>query len=90
MAVAQLFYHVAPRSELNVVAKPLIRLLRAHSEVQSVVLQNVATMTLKRKVCFIQFYIPLAVQIVFRVCWYGIMGNELLHPENFPIPVGYI
>ncbi len=30
MAVAQLYYYVAPRSEIHIVAKSLIRLLRHH------------------------------------------------------------
>lgn len=30
MAVAQLYYYVAPRSEIQIVAKSLIRLLRHH------------------------------------------------------------
>ncbi|XP_039270685.2 AP-3 complex subunit beta-1-like [Styela clava] len=55
MAVAQMFYHIAPRSELVYVAKPLIRLLRGHREVQAVVLQNIATMTLKKKGIFEPF-----------------------------------
>lgn len=49
MSVAQLYHHLAPRSEVNVVAKALIRLLRNHREVQSVVLSNIATMSTKRK-----------------------------------------
>ncbi|TKR63116.1 hypothetical protein L596_026990 [Steinernema carpocapsae] len=43
MAVAQLFYHVAPASQLNTVAKALVRLLRGPTEVQYVVLVNIAT-----------------------------------------------
>jgi hypothetical protein len=30
MAVGQLYYYVAPRSEVHIVAKSLIRLLRHH------------------------------------------------------------
>lgn len=45
MAVAQLYHHTAPRNELSIVAKPLIRLLKSHSEVQSVVLSNIATIS---------------------------------------------
>jgi hypothetical protein len=30
MAVAQLYYYVAPRTEIQIVAKSLIRLLRHH------------------------------------------------------------
>ncbi|KAK0426229.1 hypothetical protein QR680_009598 [Steinernema hermaphroditum] len=43
MAVAQLFYHVAPANQLGVVAKALVRLLRGPTEVQHVVLVNVAS-----------------------------------------------
>ena len=34
MATAQLFHHSAPRPEIQVVAKAMIRLLRSHPEVQ--------------------------------------------------------
>uniref|UniRef100_A0A674MMM2 AP-3 complex subunit beta n=1 Tax=Takifugu rubripes TaxID=31033 RepID=A0A674MMM2_TAKRU len=52
MAVAQLYFHLAPKAEVGVIAKALVRLLRSHSEVQFVVLQNVATMTIKRRGMF--------------------------------------
>ncbi|XP_048829268.1 LOW QUALITY PROTEIN: AP-3 complex subunit beta-2-like [Brienomyrus brachyistius] len=52
MSVAQLYFHLAPKAEVVVIAKALVRLLRSHSEVQFVVLQNVATMTIKRKGMF--------------------------------------
>ncbi|RUS71773.1 hypothetical protein EGW08_020467 [Elysia chlorotica] len=52
MAVAQLYHHCAPKSEVGVVAKSLIRLLRSHKEIQYVVLSNIATMTDKRKSMF--------------------------------------
>ena len=45
MAVAQLYHHIAPRSEMSIISKPLIRLLKSHSEVQNIVLSNVATMS---------------------------------------------
>lgn len=45
MATAQLFYHCAPRPEVQVVAKAMIRLLRSHTEVQSLVLNCIASMT---------------------------------------------
>ena len=50
MSVAQLYYHLAPRNDVAVVAKALVRLLRGKREVQAIVLQNIASMTLKRKV----------------------------------------
>uniref|UniRef100_H2Z3B0 AP-3 complex subunit beta n=1 Tax=Ciona savignyi TaxID=51511 RepID=H2Z3B0_CIOSA len=55
MAVAQLYYHLGPRQEVSVVAKALVRLLRGRREVQAVVLQNIASMTLMRKGIFEAF-----------------------------------
>lgn len=50
MAVVQLYYHVAPRPEVNIVVKALIRLLRSHTEVQAVVLSSIAAMSTSRQV----------------------------------------
>lgn len=50
MSVAQLYHHLAPKSEVNVIAKALIRLLRSHREVQSVVLNSIASISIARKV----------------------------------------
>ncbi|XP_008101130.2 AP-3 complex subunit beta-1 isoform X1 [Anolis carolinensis] len=52
MAVAQLYWHVAPKSEAGIVAKSLVRLLRSNREVQYVVLQNIATMSIQHKGMF--------------------------------------
>jgi len=52
MSVAQLYHHLAPKSEVNVIAKALIRLLRSHREVQSVVLNSIASISIARKVFF--------------------------------------
>ncbi|XP_016980123.1 AP-3 complex subunit beta-2 [Drosophila rhopaloa] len=52
MAVAQLYHHVAPKNEVQLIAKALIRLLRSHKEVQSVVLNCIASMSTKRKGIF--------------------------------------
>ncbi|CAH1404204.1 unnamed protein product [Nezara viridula] len=52
MAVAQLYHHLAPRSEVSAIAKSLIRLLRSHREVQSVVLNCIATISTERKGMF--------------------------------------
>ncbi|XP_070599321.1 AP-3 complex subunit beta-1 isoform X2 [Erythrolamprus reginae] len=52
MAVAQLYWHVAPNSEAGIVAKSLVRLLRSNREVQYIVLQNIATMSIQRKGLF--------------------------------------
>ncbi|XP_059906540.1 AP-3 complex subunit beta-1 isoform X2 [Gadus macrocephalus] len=52
MAVAQLYWHLAPTHEVSAVTKSLVRLLRSHREVQYVVLQNIATMSIQRKGMF--------------------------------------
>lgn len=52
MAVAQLYYYVAPRSEVQIVAKSLIRLLRSHREVQIVVLRCIVSMAQRNKQLF--------------------------------------
>ena len=49
MGTAMMYWHLAPRQEINVVAKSLVRLLRSHNEVQSVVLNSIAAMTIKSK-----------------------------------------
>ncbi|KAF3849277.1 hypothetical protein F7725_015774 [Dissostichus mawsoni] len=49
MCVAQLYWHLAPTQEVNIVTKSLVRLLRSHREVQYIVLQNIATMSIQRK-----------------------------------------
>ncbi|XP_063708004.1 AP-3 complex subunit beta-2 [Culicoides brevitarsis] len=55
MAVAQLYHHTAPKNEVAIVAKALIRLLRGHKEVQSVVLKCIASMSVQRKGIFEPF-----------------------------------
>ncbi|XP_063745973.1 AP-3 complex subunit beta-1 isoform X2 [Eleginops maclovinus] len=52
MCVAQLYWHLAPTHEVNTVTKSLVRLLRSHREVQYIVLQNIATMSIQRKGMF--------------------------------------
>ncbi|KAM8962157.1 AP-3 complex subunit beta-1 [Pelodytes ibericus] len=52
MAVAQLYWYLAPKSETVLVAKSLVRLLRSYREVQYIVLQNIATMSIQRKGLF--------------------------------------
>uniref|UniRef100_A0A4W6DCP7 Adaptor related protein complex 3 subunit beta 1 n=1 Tax=Lates calcarifer TaxID=8187 RepID=A0A4W6DCP7_LATCA len=49
MSVAQLYWHLAPKHEVSIVTKSLVRLLRSHREVQYIVLQNIATMSIQRK-----------------------------------------
>lgn len=48
VAVAQLYHHLAPKNEVGIVAKPLIRLLKGHREVQSIVLGTIATLSTQR------------------------------------------
>ncbi|XP_072310494.1 AP-3 complex subunit beta-1 isoform X2 [Eucyclogobius newberryi] len=55
MSVAQLYWHLAPKHEVCVVTKSLVRLLRSHREVQFIVLQNIATMSIQRKGMFEPF-----------------------------------
>ncbi|XP_060791705.1 AP-3 complex subunit beta-1 isoform X2 [Neoarius graeffei] len=55
MAVAQLYWHLAPKDELNIITKSLVRLLRSHREVQYIVLQNIATMSIQKKGMFEPF-----------------------------------
>ncbi|XP_062468386.1 AP-3 complex subunit beta-1 isoform X2 [Pezoporus occidentalis] len=52
MAVSQLYWHLAPKSEAAIVSKSLVRLLRSNREVQYIVLQNIATMSIQRKGMF--------------------------------------
>ncbi|XP_056135534.1 AP-3 complex subunit beta-1-like [Lampris incognitus] len=52
MSVAQLYWHLAPKHEFSSVTKSLVRLLRSHREVQYIVLQNIATMSIQRKGMF--------------------------------------
>ncbi|KAI4503874.1 hypothetical protein M0802_001277 [Mischocyttarus mexicanus] len=55
MAVSQLYHHTAARSEVITAAKALIRLLRGHREVQSIVLHCIASMSITRKGMFEPF-----------------------------------
>ncbi|XP_065060461.1 AP-3 complex subunit beta-1-like [Rhopilema esculentum] len=55
MAVVKLYYYCAPSSEVHIVVRAMIRLLRSHREVQTVILSNIATMSVTRKVLFQQY-----------------------------------
>ncbi|KAM9097485.1 AP-3 complex subunit beta-1 isoform X2 [Sarcophilus harrisii] len=55
MAVAQLYWHLSPKSEAGIISKSLVRLLRSNREVQYIVLQNIATMSIQRKGMFEPF-----------------------------------
>jgi len=50
LTVAQLYHHTAPKSEVTLVAKAMIRLLRSHREVQDIVLTSIAAIATHRKV----------------------------------------
>merc|ERR1711899_22434 len=45
MAVAEIYHHCAPRPDIQIIVKPIIRLLRSHTEVQAIVLNCIASMT---------------------------------------------
>ncbi|CAF1506511.1 unnamed protein product [Rotaria sordida] len=52
MAVAQLYYYVAPQSEIQIVAKSLLRLLRHHREIQTIILKSIVFIADKHKQIF--------------------------------------
>ncbi|XP_059607688.1 AP-3 complex subunit beta-2 [Phlebotomus argentipes] len=56
MAVAQLYHHIAPKADVQIVAKALVRLLRNHKEIQSVVLTSIASMSQDQR-CLFDVYI---------------------------------
>jgi len=62
MAVAQLYYHLAPSADVSMVARALIRLLRSYREIQIVVLNTIASMSVCRKVSSV------LVIVVFACC----------------------
>ena len=47
MATAGLYWHLAPRAEIAVVAHSVTRPLRSHNKVQALVLNSIASMTIK-------------------------------------------
>lgn len=65
LAVAKLFYYLAPASEASKVTKPLVRLLRTHREQSYVVLTNIATMALKRPVSTTWKYVDNRLMVYF-------------------------
>ncbi|KAG1151139.1 hypothetical protein G6F37_002057 [Rhizopus arrhizus] len=56
LAVSKLYYYLAPATEAEKVAKPLVRLLRSHREQSYVVLTNIAAMTLNRPYLFESYF----------------------------------
>ncbi|KFD57702.1 hypothetical protein M513_01372 [Trichuris suis] len=55
LAVAQLYYYLAPEDEVNSIARPLLRLLRSYREVQYVVLTTIASISTERSAMFEPF-----------------------------------
>uniref|UniRef100_A0A5S6QMZ7 AP-3 complex subunit beta n=1 Tax=Trichuris muris TaxID=70415 RepID=A0A5S6QMZ7_TRIMR len=55
LAVAQLFYYLAPKEEVNSIARPLVRLLRSYREMQFVVLTCIASISTERSAMFEPF-----------------------------------
>ncbi|KAL0095980.1 adaptin N terminal region-domain-containing protein [Phycomyces blakesleeanus] len=56
LAVARLFYHLAPAEEALKMGRPLLRLLRSHRELQYVVLANIAAMAKTRPYIFESYF----------------------------------
>ena len=52
LAVAQLYYYIAPKNEIQVIAKSLARLLRSYREVQIIVLKNIVSIAQKNQSMF--------------------------------------
>ncbi len=78
MAVGQLYHHVAPSNEVGIVVKPLIRLLKHHTEVQAIVLGNIATMSADRSVSVAIVYYLIMHISGFRFYRFIIMLSFLL------------
>ncbi|CDW57193.1 AP 3 complex subunit beta 2 [Trichuris trichiura] len=55
LAVAQLYYYLAPEDEVNSIARPLLRLLRSYREVQCIVLTTIASISTERSAMFEPF-----------------------------------
>ncbi|KAF9199895.1 AP-3 complex subunit beta-2, partial [Haplosporangium sp. Z 27] len=56
LSVAKLYMHLAPAEESYKIARPLIRLLRTHREIQYVVLNNIVAISSQRPYIFDQYY----------------------------------
>lgn len=52
MAVAQLYFYIGPANEIQIIAKPMVRLLRSHREVQIIVLKNIVSLAQKNNSMF--------------------------------------
>jgi AP-3 complex subunit beta len=55
MAVASLFFHIAPPLELSKIPKPLVRLMRGNQAVAYVILKNIHTIASERPTLFLPF-----------------------------------
>lgn len=78
MAVAQLYHHLAPKADVIVVARALIRLLRSHREVQTVVLNSIASMSVNRKV----IKKPIECPKITNFCILSISGHVRVFPQK--------
>ncbi|KAI8066544.1 adaptin N terminal region-domain-containing protein [Gongronella butleri] len=79
LAVARVFYHLAPAVQADKIVKPLVRILRNFREMEYVVLSNIATMTLKRPYLFEpflqQFFVQSTEPVFIRDLKLTIMAN---------------
>lgn len=55
MAVSQLYYHTAPKSDMFLAAKALVRFLRSHKEIQCLILNAIASISVNNKAVFGNF-----------------------------------
>ncbi|KAF9157245.1 AP-3 complex subunit beta-2 [Actinomortierella ambigua] len=62
LSVAKLYSHLAPPEESLRLARPLVRLLRGHREIQYVVLNNILAIASQRAYIFDQHYQPFFVR----------------------------
>ncbi|KAG0226632.1 AP-3 complex subunit beta-2 [Actinomortierella wolfii] len=62
LSVAKLYNHLAPAAESLKLARPLVRLLRGHREIQYVVLNNILAIASHRAYIFDQHYQPFFVR----------------------------
>ncbi|KAF9973751.1 AP-3 complex subunit beta-2 [Actinomortierella ambigua] len=62
LSVAKLYTHLAPPEESLRLARPLVRLLRGHREIQFVVLNNILAIASQRAYIFDQHYQPFFVR----------------------------
>ena len=49
MTMCQMYFYLAPRSEVHLIVKPMIRLLKSHREIQAIVLNMLVTFSKTHK-----------------------------------------